>query len=105
MLINPDLSPETAGLTGPQNRTGSGPAAATAQNGLPQSPLDSSLQRLTDAPADVEDADWAIQDEAGADQATSLASLHILQQPGAALASQANQLSQNVLSLLQPADS
>jgi flagellin-like hook-associated protein FlgL len=104
MLINTDLSPETATLTRPQNRTETSVPASTTQNSQAASQLDPSLQRLTDTPVEMQDADWAIQDEAGADQATSFASLNILQQPGTALTSQANQMSQNVLNLLQSTD-
>jgi flagellin-like hook-associated protein FlgL len=104
MYINTDLSSDTGALARPQSRTEAGAPASTNQSSENASQLDSSLQRLTGNPVDVQDAEWAIQDEAGANQATSFASLNILKQPGMALASQANQLSQNVLSLLQPID-
>jgi flagellin len=104
MLINADLSSENAILARSQNRTDPGATASTAPNGAGAGSLDSSIQGLTSTPVDVQDADWAIQDEAGADQATSLASLNILHQSGLALNAQANQLPQNVLNLLQLAD-
>jgi flagellin-like hook-associated protein FlgL len=66
--------------------------------------MDASLQRLTGTPVETQDADWEIQDQAGAEQATSFARLNILNQPGTALTAQANQLSENVLSLLQSTD-
>jgi flagellin-like hook-associated protein FlgL len=68
------------------------------------SQIDPSLQRLTDLPAGVQDAEWEIQDEQGAGQAVEAARQGMLRQPGTSQAAQANQLSQNVLSLLQPAD-
>jgi len=104
MLINTDLATDTSSLARAQNRTQASPAAAAPQNSPVSSPSDSSLQSLTSTPVDVQDADWAIQDEAGADKATSFASLNILNQSKTAMTAQANQLSQNVLSLLQPTD-
>jgi len=104
MLINTDLSSDTAALTRPPNRTEAAPAASTAPNSQPDSQMEASLQRLTGSSVEMQDADGAIEDEAGADRATSFASLSILQQPGTALASQANQLPQNVFGLLQSID-
>jgi flagellin-like hook-associated protein FlgL len=104
MLINTDLSTDTAALALAQNRTEPGAQASTAQNSPAASQMDASLQRLTATPAEEQDADWEIQDQSGADQATDFARLSILNQPGTALTSQANQLSQNVLSLLQSID-
>src|SRR5579862_3181760 len=104
MQINTDLSSNNAALALLQNQTESNAPASstqTGQSGQTSSQLDSSLQRLTETPAGLQDADWAIQDEAGADHATSFASMNILNNPGMALTSQANQLSQNVLNLLQ----
>jgi flagellin-like hook-associated protein FlgL len=104
MLINTDLSSDTAAMARPQIRTDTGTAASAPPNSPAASQVDPSLQRLTGRPVEMQDADCAIQDQAGADQATSFARLNILSQPGTALASQANQLSQNVLSLLQTID-
>jgi flagellin len=104
MLLNTDLSSDTAALARSQNRTDTSAPASTSQNTPDASQLDPSLQRLTGAPVGVQDADWEIQDQAGADQAVSFARQNILNQSGMALTSQANQLSQNVLSLLQPID-
>jgi hypothetical protein len=104
MLINTDLSTDTAALARPQNRTDTGAPASTQIDSQSASPLDASLERLTGTPVGEQDADWEIQDMAGAESATNFASLNILNQPNTALASQANQLSQNVLSLLQSSD-
>jgi len=108
MFINRDLSTEAALASFQNPRPGaaagaSQPASAAAQ--APEAnPLDSSLQRLTDIPAGVQDAGWEIQDEQGAGQTLELARQGILRHPGLALNAQANQLSQNVMSLLQPVD-
>ncbi len=93
MLINTDLSPDTAALARPQTptRPDSGGTAAAGQTSGSASQLDASLERLTGTPAGVQDAEWEIQDEAGAEQATSFASQSILNEPGTALTSQANQ--------------
>jgi flagellin-like hook-associated protein FlgL len=108
MLINADLPTENLALSLQQKRPEAGTAtsqtSSTAGNGSTASQLDASLQRLTDVPAGVQDADWEIQDEQGAGQAVDFARQAMLKQPGTTLAAQANQLSQNVLSLLQPAD-
>ena len=104
MLINTDLTTDSAALARPQSRTETSAASSPAQKGPAASPMDASLQRLTETPVEVQDADWEIQDQAGAEQATAFARLNILNQPGTALTAQANQLSENVLSLLQSTD-
>ncbi|HEV7924449.1 MAG TPA: flagellin [Verrucomicrobiae bacterium] len=108
MLINTDLSNETSaanlqrqraesGTTAPQPSSGASASSAASQ-------LDPSLQRLTQVPAGLQDADLEIHDKQGAAQAVEMARQAMLKQPGTAMSAQANQLHQNVLSLLQPAD-
>jgi flagellin-like hook-associated protein FlgL len=108
MLINADLPTDNLALSLQQKRPETGAAnsqtSSTASDSSTANLLDPSLQRLTDAPAGVQDAQWEIQDEQGAGQAIEAARQGMLRQPGTTLAAQANQLSQNVLSLLQPAD-
>jgi flagellin-like hook-associated protein FlgL len=108
MQINTDLTTENLALSLQQKRTEPGAAASqtssAAASAAEASQMDPSLQRLTDVPAGVQDAEWEIQDEQGAGQAVEAARQGMLRQPGANLAAQANQLSQNVLNLLQPAD-
>jgi flagellin-like hook-associated protein FlgL len=108
MLINTDLPADTTLASRQSQRTDSGTTAsqtfATATNGAADSQLDPSLQRLADLPAGVQDSDWEIQDEHGATQALDSLRQGMLGQPGLALAAQANQLPQNVLSLLHPLD-
>ena len=108
MLINTDLSADTALASRPNSRpTADAPASQTlpaAANAPGSSQLDPSLQRLADAPAGMQDADWAIQDEQGAGKSLDFLRQSMTNQPGLAMAAQANQLPQNVLSLLQAID-
>jgi flagellin-like hook-associated protein FlgL len=104
MLINTDLSADTA-FASRQNPLAAGGASASqttsaATTDSAASQLDPSLQRL----AGVQDTGREIQDEHEAGQVLESLRQGILGQPGVSLAAQANQLSQNVLSLLQPAD-
>jgi flagellin-like hook-associated protein FlgL len=105
MQINTDISTEAANSV-LQTRSDASAQTSTQSSTSTQteSQIDPSLQRLTDNNPAVQDADWEIQDEAGADKASSFASVNILSQPRTAMTSQANQLSQNVLGLLQPID-
>jgi flagellin-like hook-associated protein FlgL len=108
MLINNNLSTDTLAQSLQQPRSETGAAAsqtsAAASNSSAASQMDPSLQRLTDVPIAVQDTEWEIKDEQGAGQAVEVARQGMLRQPGTAMAAQANQLSQNVLSLLQPTD-
>lgn len=105
MQINTDI-PTDAAASVLLTRSDAGPqtSAQTSASTQTESQIDPSLQRLTDNNPAIDGADWEIQDEAGADKASSFASLSILNTPGTAMTSQANQLSQNVLGLLQPID-
>jgi flagellin-like hook-associated protein FlgL len=107
MLITTDLSTDTSPASR-LHRAEAGTAAsqplATMSDGSAASTIDPSLQRLTDLPAGAPEAEWEIQDPAGAAQAVELARQDMARQPGSALAAQAGQLPQNVMSLLQPAD-
>jgi hypothetical protein len=106
MLINPSLPTESATSILLQSRTDASTGAMPQPSAgtYSASQIDPSLQRLTDAPIAEQDADWELQDEAGATASVQSATNTMLQQPGSALGAQANQLSENVLSLLQPAD-
>jgi len=75
-------------------------AASTPQQSSDGANIDPSLQRLTE-PLSVQDADWALEDEAGASEAVGTASQFMAKQPGLAMTAQGNQFSQNVFSLLQ----
>jgi hypothetical protein len=109
MLINVDL-PADLTLASPQSHhadTGAGASQMTAST--PASPstagqLDPSLQRLTNVPATAQDPASEIQDGQGARLALDFLRQSMSGQPGTALTAQANQLSQNVLSLLQSID-
>jgi flagellin-like hook-associated protein FlgL len=105
MLINTDLSTNVAspGLQSPRTQAGttSSQSSSTTGDASASSQIGASLQRLTDLPSGVQDANRAIQDEAGANHAVEMARQGMLQQPGTALAAQANQLSSNVLTLLK----
>jgi flagellin len=108
MLINTDLSANTA-LASLQNQRTSSSAAASQTSSAPTddsaaSQLEPSLQRLTDVPSTVQEVGGEIQDEQEAGLTVELARQGILGQPRAALGAQANQLPQNVLSLLQSTD-
>ena len=108
MLINTDLPSDTLALSLQQKRSepsiaanqtsASAPAAASADQ------LDPLMQRLADAPGSVQNGAPEIQDESSAMQAMNTLLQGLRGQPGTAMAAQANQLSENVLSLLQPAD-
>jgi hypothetical protein len=108
MLINTDLSSDTslASRLNQRAEAGANPSQSSAGSAAPpaSNQLDPSLQRLTGLPVGAQDADWEIQDEQDAGQAVQAARQGMFQQPGAALTAQANQLYQNVLNLLQPAD-
>jgi flagellin-like hook-associated protein FlgL len=107
MLINVDLYTDTSSASrrplAEAGAAASQPSSALT-NGSAASQMESSLQRLTDAPAGAPDAEWEIQDETGATQASEQARQDMSRQPGTTLAAQANQFAQNVLSLLQAAD-
>ncbi len=106
MLIN--TSTETANTNLQRQRAESGTAtsqpSSNAAVSSDASQLDPSLQRLTEVPSGIQDAKWEIQDKQGAGQAVEMARQSILQQPGKVMSAQGNQLYQNVLNLLQPAD-
>jgi hypothetical protein len=107
MLINTDLSTDPAIVSQQRRRAETAAAqqpSSQAANSSAASQIDESLQRLTDVPAAEQDATWEIQDQQAASQAVGQARQGILCQPDMALAAQANQSSQNVLGLLQPAD-
>jgi len=108
MLINTDLSTETATANLLRQRAETGATASQPSSSAPDSSaasqLDPSLQRLTQIPASIQDADSGIQNAQGATQAIAMARLGMLRQPGATMSAQANQMYQNVLNLLQPAD-
>lgn len=108
MLINSDLSSDTLALGLQQKRSeasgvSSQSSMATQPASTPSQP-DPLLQRLTEAPAGIQDGDLEVQDESSAMQAMNSLLQGIRGQPGTAMAAQANQLPENVLSLLQPAD-
>lgn len=63
--------------------------------------LDQSLQRLSNIEIEAEQDKYQIQDSAAADSTLSAVTQGILTQSDTAMAAQANQLSDNVLSLLQ----
>ncbi len=108
MQINTDLSTETAAASLLRQRSETGTTASqpssSASGNSATSQLDPSLQRLTEVPGGIQDADQEIQDEHGARQAVEMARQGMSKQPGATMSAQANQLHQNVLNLLQPAD-
>lgn len=83
-------------------------AAAVSQNSnlavSTVSELDPSLQRLSDLPSPLSVGGSEIEDEPGASQTLDLLRGGMLQQPNNALAAHSNDFSQNLLSLLQPAD-
>jgi flagellin-like hook-associated protein FlgL len=105
MLINTNNS-TTSALDGLLNQRPAGGASgsqtsSTEAGGANDSQLDPSLQRLTDLPVGVQDADWAIEDEHGAGSVLEALRQGMLGQPGTALSAQANQLPANVMSLLE----
>jgi hypothetical protein len=108
MLINTDLSTDTLALSLQQKRTEA--AAATSQGAAaPQaaataSQVDPLLQRLTDGPSSLQDGELDVHNESEAMQGMDSLLHSMRAQPGTAMAAQANQLSENVLSLLQPTD-
>jgi hypothetical protein len=108
MLINTDLSSDTLALSPQQKRLEPSGAASQTSPAIPPSStasqLDPLLQRLTEAPARIEDGDMEVQDESSAMQVMNSLLQGMRSQPGTAMSAQANQLSENVLSLLQPAD-
>ena len=102
MHINTNLAADASAIN-LQHAQLDTPAASNPSSSSPET-LDASWQRLLETPASIQDADYAIQDETGADQAMESLRQSMLGQPGLALAAQGNQLSGNVLSLLQPID-
>ena len=108
MLINTDLSSDTLVLSLQQKRAeasgASSQAAAATQAASTASQLDPLLQRLTETPSAVQDGGSEIQDESEATQAINSLLQSMRGQPGTAMSAQANQSSQNVLSLLQSID-
>jgi hypothetical protein len=105
MLINTDLSTDSAPASLLAKRSDGGATATSspALSNAASSQIDPSLQRLTELPASTLDADSTL-DSLGAVQTAEALRKGILGQPGMALGAQANQLSQNVLSLLQSID-
>jgi hypothetical protein len=105
MFITTDLSTDSA-LASRQNPRPAAGATASQTSAAPAndsaaSQLDPSLQRLAGLPAGAQDADQEIQDEQGAGQAVEFLRQSMMGQPATAMTAQGNQLSQNVLSLLQ----
>jgi hypothetical protein len=105
MLINANLSTETALASRQNPRTVAGPTASqtasAASNATAATELDPSLQRLTDLPVGAQDSEREIQDQQGAGQTLESLRQTIMGQSQMAMAAQANQLSPNVLGLLQ----
>jgi hypothetical protein len=108
MLINTDLSSDTLALSLQQKRS---EVSATSSQGSAATPapstsnqLDPLLQRLTETPSPVQDGGSEIQNESEAAQVMGSLLQSMRGQPGTAMSSQANQLSDNVLSLLQSTD-
>jgi hypothetical protein len=109
MLINTDLSTETSAQSLQQKRSEASGASsqvssASTQDTSTASQLDPLLQRLTAAPFPVQDGGPEIEDEAGAAPIMNSLFHSMSNQPAMAMGAQANQLSQNVLSLLQSID-
>ena len=108
MLINTDLSSDTLALSPQQKRSEASGAASQATVATPPSStasqLEPLLQRLTEAPSSLQEGDLEVKDESAATQAMNSLLQGLRSQPGMAMAAQANQFSDNVLSLLQPAD-
>lgn len=107
MFINTNLAADTSAVNLQQEQLDtpntSSPASSSPAADSSAS-LDPSLLRLTETPASIPDDDFAIQDEAGANQAMENLRQSMLGQPGMVMAAQGNQFSGNVLSLLQPTD-
>jgi flagellin-like hook-associated protein FlgL len=105
MHINTDLSADTLALSLQQQRSeaagASSQASAGTQSGATASQLDPLLQRLTEGPSSVQDANLEVQDGSEATQVMNALVQSMRGQPETAMAAQANQLSENVLSLLQ----
>jgi flagellin-like hook-associated protein FlgL len=108
MQINTDLSTDTSSASLQRSRAETGASASQSASSAASTPaaslLDPSLQRLADVPVGTQDAEWEIQDEQTAAAAVESLRQGMSQQPGMAMSAQANQLYQNVLNLLQPAD-
>ena len=109
MLINTDLSNDnTLALSLQQKRSetagASNQAAAAPLTAATASQLDPLLQRLTVGPSALDDGELGVHDESEASQAMDSLLQNMRAQPGTAMAAQANQISDNVLSLLQPTD-
>ncbi len=108
MLINTNLPSDTLPLSLQQKRSepsiAANPTSASAPGAASSDQLDSMMQRLADAPGSVQNGNPEIQDESSAMQAMNTLLQGLRGQPATAMAAQANQLSENVLSLLQPAD-
>jgi hypothetical protein len=105
MLINTDLSTDTSALSLQQKRLEasgtSSQASAATQAASTLSQLDPLLQRLTETPSPVQDGGSEIQDESQVTPIMKSLLQSMSGQPGTAMAAQANQLSENVLNLLQ----
>jgi hypothetical protein len=104
MHINTDFSTEASTGSLQQKRAEasgtSRPASSATQAGAATSQLEPSLQCLIETPSSVQDADFEIQDQSGASQAVTFLRQSMMGQPATALAAQANQSYQNILSLL-----
>ena len=104
MLINADLSTDAAPANLQRQRAEAGavaPQSSTTVSAPSASHMDPSLQRLTEAPSSLLDGDSGIHDESQASQITDSLLQTMRGQPATAMGAQANQLSENVLSLLQ----
>jgi flagellin-like hook-associated protein FlgL len=98
MTINPNSAADNLLSTIQTKQAGA--ASTSQQQSSEGATVDPSLQQLTD-PISVQDADWALEDEAGAGEAVGAASQFMANQLGLAMTAQGNQLSENVFSLLQ----
>jgi hypothetical protein len=111
MLVNTDLPSDTLALSLQQKRleasgtsstsSTSSQASAATPSASSASQLDPLLQRLTETPSPVQDGGSEIEDESEANPIMNSLLQSMRGQPGTAMTAQANQLSENVLSLLQ----
>jgi flagellin-like hook-associated protein FlgL len=108
MLINANPSTDPLALSLQQQRSeasaasNQNPAATQADSTAGQ--LDSLFQRLTSGSSSAQEGDFEIQDGDEAIKVMDSLTQGMRGQPGTAMAAQANQLSGNVLSLLQSTD-
>jgi len=97
MFINTNLAADTSAVNLQQEQLDtpntSSPASSSPAADSSAS-LDPSLLRLTETPASIPDDDFAIQDEAGANQAMENLRQSMLGQPGMVMAAQGNQFSE-----------